>query len=145
MLKFVQGISLSAFCMLMILASAINAQAFQERFQKHYIAPNKIDAMQRFSAIETSDGGIIAAYVAGDRVVLVKTDACGDTEWSQRYELEYYGYALSTEQIIIQEITSPSPAYVIAGSYAGDCCVIFLLKVDAITHAVVWNQIFDGG
>lgn len=129
--------------------SNLNAQTFQSVYGA------KANDAARGGTIQTSDGGIISvgesqSFGAGDYdVYVVKTDCCGNLQWSTTYDLGHGGDDFGRK---IRETTNDlgEQAFVIVGSTndAKPPCTkkgadIFVMKIDG-KGQLNWLQTYGG-
>ena len=99
------------------------------------------------SLVETSDGGFLLAGYTDDEfgfysdVLLVKTDAQGNTNWEQVYSRDDQDFAYSV-------VATPDGGFAVAGSSGsaldGRSAHFWLIKLDSDGN-VVWNQTYVEG
>ena len=86
-----------------------------------------------YSAVETSDGGLIVAGVLGE-AGLVKTDANGDTLWTRIYNGPSNDYAYSVQQ-------TPDGGYVFSGENLSHT---WLVRTDS-NGDTLWQHTYSSG
>ncbi len=145
-------------CAGLALSIAAVAQA-QTRFQT--IAPGALGtAAARGGVLQTSDGGTISVgeirsqLSRGYDIYVVKSNRCGQVEWSMTYDIGGNDFGRKIRQVSNGSVTD---GYIIVGSTenANSCCAeasaiiarpssdVFLLRINAV-GTVLWGKTYGG-
>lgn len=125
-LSVISKIACVAIACLVIMPSVGDAQAFKEKFQKHFFNVDNMFDYHRFTTIEVDGHETITAYATDGKLWVIKTDDCGIEEWSYDYEVNDPFLNFSTTPVFIMQ--GLDGGYVVSSGIGS--CFLYLLKID---------------